>query len=504
MIKALDFVLNTKIYKRIFGSKYISPKLYFELNPINFLFQHRRNEKIFRYDTIVRLLAIENFFGKNDSGWNLYLKMQFQRQQNKEIKSLEDFKLDFIKLIKSFEANGFDSNHPIKINNNNHLADGSHRLACAIYFNLDKVFLKRDILNKKNVDFSIDWFRENNFTSSEIKIITDRLASISKKTRTPFMAIIWPCGVKYNKEILSSISDLYEIQSKKEIQFENNIAFEKYVRGMYSIDDIDDWKINKKLKFMETYHKTIFEILFIVEHPTYRKKKLNEKLIEVNIEAIKNKIRTEFKPKVANYFHDVLIHIGDNTEHTIHMQGITQKDLNIKEFLDSIDLLEYAILKTETPYMPKNFPSTYPLGKDLDILSSKKDFAKISSKLNSFCNKYSEKYTIKKFNEDNRYRVRFELNDFLCYQIDLISKFPGDLNIDLFKSTQHRIKSKGYYVLIEKFEILVRCVEYLQNKKKQHHVEFLKKVNLEPHWSLIKNHFTHSQIKELKKKICEI
>ena len=63
-----------------------------------------------RYDMIVRLLAIENYYGKNDFGWDLYRKQQNTRKggdwQNAESR--------FRALIKSYEENGYDTTSSIR------------------------------------------------------------------------------------------------------------------------------------------------------------------------------------------------------------------------------------------------------------------------------------------------------------------------------------------------------------------------------------------------------
>ncbi|ELV04618.1 Fe-S oxidoreductase, partial [Brachyspira hampsonii 30599] len=47
----------------------------------------------------------------------------------------------------------------------------------------------------------------------------------------------------------------------------------------------------------------------------YRKKDINNHDISTKVERIKKLVRDEFKDKIDGYFHDVIIHIGDNFEH---------------------------------------------------------------------------------------------------------------------------------------------------------------------------------------------
>ena len=86
-----------------------------------------------RIDIFIRLLFIENYYKKNDFGINLYKKMYNFKQT--------DFVNKFIKLIESFETNSFDKNiSKVPLTDTYELyGDGAHRLACSIYFNIEKM-----------------------------------------------------------------------------------------------------------------------------------------------------------------------------------------------------------------------------------------------------------------------------------------------------------------------------------------------------------------------------
>jgi hypothetical protein len=122
-----------------------------------------------RIDIFVRLLAIEEFYGENTFGYELYKKMQIKRLKISE--EYADYRLhQFKKLIKSFEINGFNKKFPIKYYSDYKLFDGSHRLACCIYFNIDEI-----IISKQNYicgnSYNINWFIKNDFSIEELNII---------------------------------------------------------------------------------------------------------------------------------------------------------------------------------------------------------------------------------------------------------------------------------------------------------------------------------------------
>lgn len=92
---------------------------------------HIVNGEFIRIDFIVRLLAIEHYYDRNNFGITIYNKMQKAKQFNKR----------FIDMIKSFQDNGFiyKEENCIILNRYMRLAAGAHRLACCMYFGIDEI-----------------------------------------------------------------------------------------------------------------------------------------------------------------------------------------------------------------------------------------------------------------------------------------------------------------------------------------------------------------------------
>lgn len=129
--------------------------------------------KFCRYDIAVRLLAIEEYFGKNTFGMSLYRKMQKQRVRPNYDEISEE---RFARLIMSWEKNGYDPDSEIIVDENFRLIDGAHRLALAIYYELSYIKV-RVIDSKGTTGFGEDWFREY-FEEEECRKIIDRLNQI--------------------------------------------------------------------------------------------------------------------------------------------------------------------------------------------------------------------------------------------------------------------------------------------------------------------------------------
>ena len=110
-----------------------------------------------RYDIVVRLLAIEEYYRKNNYGFSLYEKMQSERAENASYGKISLQR--FIKLIESYEENGYKKDSELIINEGLHLFDGSHRLALAIYFGITRLTV-RIVKREDEVFDGKEWFEE--------------------------------------------------------------------------------------------------------------------------------------------------------------------------------------------------------------------------------------------------------------------------------------------------------------------------------------------------------
>lgn len=133
-------------------------------------------------DIIIKIIAIENYYGKNDYGMNMYNKMQRIRVSKNKLIEREkaENEGEFIKLIKSFEENGYDKKFPVELNKNFEVFEGSHRTACSIYFNIKEipVTFNKHIWNLE-YDYSLKWFKENGM-GDYIPLIKEKYYDIIK------------------------------------------------------------------------------------------------------------------------------------------------------------------------------------------------------------------------------------------------------------------------------------------------------------------------------------
>jgi hypothetical protein len=138
--------------------------------------------------------------------------------------------------------------------------------------------------------------------------------------------------------------------------------------------------------------------------------------------------------------------------------------IDLVEYLREITEYNYALCKIDVPYMTKNFPESYPVGKDLDVYVSYEDYANIISHTKKYflnCD-YIKKY----IQTENNFRLRLIENKKLHYQIDIT------FSDDYVKNRKHR---NYFYEVSLETEIKIRQNEVVKNPRKKHHREWLKK-----------------------------
>ncbi len=174
--KVKEILLKKLIYPYILGRYLMDENRLPVFCEMTELFNRQYSKEYFkRMDIAVRYLAIEQYYGKNTIGYKLYNKMQHKRGQLKT----HDLSR-FIDLLKSVERNGYQYHEKIKVNYNLGLKDGSHRVACAIYFGVQ--FLPISFSKQASSgDYSIEWFRRNDFSEEEIRCIYLKFEEIANE-----------------------------------------------------------------------------------------------------------------------------------------------------------------------------------------------------------------------------------------------------------------------------------------------------------------------------------
>ena len=447
--------------------------------------------ELLRCDIIVRLLAIENHYGLNDYGFDLYRKMQNARVgEGYDSRAIPEFE----KLIESYDHNGYDKESGIVVDQHFNLIDGSHRMAMALFHHIP--FITANIVNSKHpVEYSIDWFFMNGFSSDEINLIVRKYKSILEQVNKEFSCIIWAPAQKVVEEIISDLKVYGNVDSVTSRSFTQG-EYDNIVRIVYSIDDIEKWKIEKKIEHMHGYEPivTCVDISFI--DPAFRQKSSTGLLISGMAERVKKAIRGKYKDQIENYFFDIILHIGDNIYQSSFMRSIFDYDFDFREIVSILNKYKYAFVKVDVPYMPASFPDRIPVGKDADILCDENDIGRIETEIRESISRYSQ-YRIVFVKEDHGVRIRLQQGDTLFYQIDISSRIDSDKGFFVQNALEGRkLTEKGYYILAPEYEFVYRAISLYKNPEKQHHRDYLKN-HIDDYESNIFNDYCNFQLDEI-------
>lgn len=422
-----------------------------------------------RYDIIVRMLAIEEYYGGNDFGFALYRKMKDLRVRPGYSESAEK---RYRELILSTEKRGYDEDSEIIVDGDLRLLDGAHRMAIAIYRKVPKVKI-RILQRGEKKDYGMDWFLEN-FEAEECKILTDRFAEVSKEWFCPIKGIIWPPAAIYFEEITERIGKEYCVSNVEDYEMPEEI-FVRFVKGVYQIDDIDGWKVAAKINHMKkegTYQFRVLDIDF--KYAGFRVKQ-SGKTISREGEKLKKAIRERYRGKVDNYFHDIIFHTADNYLQSEYIGALLGCEFSLRKLFYRLETYDWMLIKTDSPYFPKNFPDSYPAYKDIDIVCSKKEIDTLEKEtITFFSENVDDRYQIKvKEKAGQSIMVRIELQGFLVFAVEFIYDEKHLKPEFIRESLTRRVQKDGYYVSAEQDEVVYRVMEYYQRRKKVRHLKYV-------------------------------
>lgn len=279
-----------------------------------FLAQYVNNE-FNAVDIAVKYLAIENYYGKNNFGLELYRKLQLKRIQ-------EDWNERFINLIKSFEA-GINMESWLQVDLNYSIHDGAHRLALALYHGYENVPVNIFNVEVSRRYYGFKWFYENGFTEEEIFLISEKLNELLDKCRKHYYCILWPpARLQYSSitNVLGQVEKGVQIVEHFTKDFSRQ-ELRNFIYEVYETDDILPYKLDLKyehiMKSMDSdnykdRYYTICVIKVKIDNPDFRLKPFSGLPQSKTTMRIKKQIRDMFKDKVTDYYYDIIMHLTDN------------------------------------------------------------------------------------------------------------------------------------------------------------------------------------------------
>lgn len=454
-----------------------------EMSISDLLLKNSRNGELLRYDIVVRYLAIEEYYGRNDIGYSLYKKMQNCRVKDGYA---ETALITFQNLIRSYDENGYDHESYIQVDKNLNLIDGSHRIALGLFHGYDRITAY--ILNSNHpVDYRIDWFFENGFTAEEIKVINSKTKVLLESSLKPFSCVIWSPAVPYAEEILEDLNYYGKVVTAKKYTYKPE-EYNNVVRAIYAIDDIEKWKIDKKLEYMKPYSPELLAVDLLFEDPEFRIKSKTGLPLSKRGERTKKAIRAKYSRYISNYFFDIVMHIGDNQYQSEYMRHIFEPGISFEPFISIFNRYEYAFAKVDSPYLPVAFPKAVPVGKDIDVLCLHKDIEKIAADVAHYC-EIQLPYNVEIKQSEFGIQIRLNSAAHLVFLVDISWRVPGIKDGFVEQAIEKRVYNGDYYSFCDEDELLYRLYCYLRNKKKKYHLDFIKAHRQSINQSLIDEYY---------------
>ena len=432
-----------------------------------------------RADIFVKHMAIEEHLNCDEKN-QLYIEMTKKRLLCCD-KEAESYWKKYCMLIDSIDKEGLNSEYSIICDEEWNIIDGAHRLTVALYLGYKNISVKQ-IKGKFDCKYSLDWFWENDFSIEDIKKIENVEREIfNKRSEKYIFGVIWPPAIEYEKEILSDLSYVANVSDIRKIHFESKDYLANFVRGVYAVDDIDIWKIDKKINDFYKYEYEVVTFKIEIPFPKYRLKGSTGSPISTRVEHIKKIIRGKYSKKICNYFYDNIIHIADNYQQTNEIEKILGLSTDISSFFDSINDKEYVVIKNDAYYVPDNFPKSFTIGKDVDIVCAQWCLQDVIEQAKSFCDDYALQYDleVKVIPEDAGERIRIENNGRLIIQFDISFYLKNIKQEFIYNMLSSKIMANGYFVPKPSDEIIIIANEVILHPIKAHHIDYMRAHDLD-------------------------
>ncbi|SFK44968.1 hypothetical protein [Succinivibrio dextrinosolvens] len=455
-------------------------------------YYHNNFSNYMQYDIALRVLALEEYFGNAQNGFNLYQKMQSGSGFN--------WKSRYKNLIQSYSSNGFNKANPIEVDHDFNIMDGAHRLALAYYHKQE--FIDVNIYNgdRKRV-FDMDFFWSNGFTPDECNLVKNKTQQILKTSLYPFVGVIWPSAYDIRNEILADLihydATNIKIDNIRDINLNGVDEFSHLIKALYFTDILDEKGCEKKIKLIknsmnsEQYNVCIFDL-----HVNYPQMSVNQKNFQSQsnlVKKLKSTFRKRFENKVKNYNYDVILHVTDNYLQSLFCTELYKINQDLNKFFERIKYIPYYVIRAKASRQHPDFPNKFYFKSNSDIVTISEKYLNeiyniaLNFSYEHFCslpykteqnsvNKKSndsfELIKIKSVSEKDYKKVQIFLMDFMIFQFEILLHINGIKDTFRNECIEHRIFDK-YYYLPDDDEIIIRLVEYYNNPHKSWYKNYL-------------------------------
>ena len=275
------------------------------------------------FNTIVKYLTIEEFFGKNNYGLGLNkilngrLEGTFSGESDDTHKSLESF-------VKRVYKDGFSGDDTVLINDKQIMIAGSNVLAIALYFDIEEVPVKITSAiprerGKGNRYVDNKCFKNQGFTDKEIEFIQKRKEVIFLDRGLYFPGVLWGPVSDYFEEIIKRMSKKHRVVVLTDYTFKTEDDFFEMLQRLYSWEAISLEIVKMKFESLLGHPRVVRFFYLEIPEPAFKMDERQGSWFSSVVKDIKETLRREYSKKIDNYIRDIVIHIGDNFEHNRHI-----------------------------------------------------------------------------------------------------------------------------------------------------------------------------------------
>lgn len=162
-----------------------------------------------------------------------------------------------------------------------------------------------------------------NLPSMVLENYKKKIDSVFVKSGLYFFVILWGAVSDYFRQIIS------DIKSTKRVVYSricNNASnYYEIIEELYSLDNVEKWKINIKKAYLKDYPSNICVVIFDNQKPEFRINLRTGLYISQSAIELKKDIRTKYKAMLHSYADDIIIHIGDNYDSNRQLLNILCK-----------------------------------------------------------------------------------------------------------------------------------------------------------------------------------
>lgn len=163
------------------------------------------------------------------------------------------------------------------------------------------------------------------------------------------IGVLWNVAQKFSRDIMMETALKYPVIQVAVFDLGEN--YEKFIRKLYAIEDMSDFRIKKKLEYMDfAENSKIISFLIDIGDGEYKFVERKSKHTCVQIEGYKKNIRERYSGKLPKYYFDTILHMTDDEEEFDYSVKVLEE---YKRYC-----VESYLKKGYTPIVSWNNPNT--------------------------------------------------------------------------------------------------------------------------------------------------